>query len=224
MAVFGSIPIGTLNAQLKTNDRSFNKAVREAIVAKYRNMFKNAEAPIKNRITPIFAKAITNTNIVQELLSGGPLMGHLGLEDAGDLVDIVLQWTLNEIIVKSTLVRSVGDKIQGHIYVGMIYADYQDVFKNPSASFESEQGFKIPWLPWLIDSAGQDAFAIEYGIKFGEGLGRTGQAIMVKNARQPWTLPVQYLGSPEDNFVTQALDSIEDQVLEIMIQEIEKQI
>lgn len=217
-------PLGTLIARLKTNSRSMNKLIREAIVSELRQVFKNAEAPIRNRIAPIFARAVLNTNIVQELLSKGPLRGHLGVEDSNDVSGVILE-LIQQVIVQSTVVRNIGGQIQGKLFVGMVYADYQDLINHPDASFISEGDFKIPWLAWLVDSSGQEAFTIEYGIKMGEGLGRTGQAIMIKNyPNAPWTLPVQYLGQPENNFITQALDMIEEQILTIMIEEIENQI
>ena len=52
---------------------------------------------------------------------------------------------------------------------------------------------------------------------------RTGQAVMARNRNKKWSVPPQYAGWVNNNWVTRAIDNIPDRVIEnILIGEVEK--
>jgi hypothetical protein len=201
------------------NKRIIEKNIRDAIIREYRNIFKNATVSIKEELAPIFIQAVLADPLIQELVNNGILNAHLGLSSPKDAIDEIIREWADNIVVTGTLVRSLGGKaISGSLFVGMVVSDYSDVLGNPAAQYRSDpSGEIIPWLSWMIDSDSK-AIVVSYDIKFGSDfrVSRSGQAVM-KKANKSWTLPRQYGGSFDDNFVTRALSTIDEQVCAIII-------
>jgi hypothetical protein len=65
----------------------------------------------------------------------------------------------------------------------------------------------VPWLSWLVDTpspAVPDYFYTKNSRV--KNYSRTGQGIMVPNSNRQWDVPAQYDGTPNDNFITRAVN------------------
>ena len=66
-----------------------------------------------------------------------------------------------------------------------------------------EKGGSLPWLDWLIN-LGDSVIIADFGVTYGP-FGRSGQARMSVKKR-PFKVDTAFSGTPEDNFITRALD------------------
>lgn len=220
MSVLVHTQVGRLGVKLKTNTSTIQSNIKNAITKRMIRAFEQAKEPIHRKLAAIFAEAVLQTNTVQELLNHGPLRGHLGIVDTPEVIaSIVIEW------IKNMVIRVNSNITNPSLFVGIVYSDYHDILAVNRASFISEGGYNIPWLAWLLDSSGYEASTIGYDIVFSSTgdvhIGRTGQANMIESKIHSWTLPDQYRGEPDNNFITEALDQIEDRVILIMIEEIQ---
>ena len=64
---------------------------------------------------------------------------------------------------------------------------------------------------------GNDPIIMEHRILFKQTpFSRTGQAIMIPTKSGAWRVPASYIGTIENNWITRALSSIEDQIPNIL--------
>jgi hypothetical protein len=84
----------------------------------------------------------------------------------------------------------------------------------------TENGSKIPWLQWLLIEG--DKFIITGYTYIVEPTvvekSRTDKGIMHKSTRS-WRVPPAHSGTPDDNFLTRALDSLDASIDKIISQE-----
>ncbi|SVC13832.1 uncharacterized protein METZ01_LOCUS266686, partial [marine metagenome] len=74
-------------------------------------------------------------------------------------------------------------------------------------SYITERGATIPWFQWLM-SAGDRIIVRDYELEPGHvEVSRTGNMIM-KRGKKGWRVPPEFAGSPSNNFITRATDSI----------------
>mgnify|MGYP006403112799 FL=1 len=108
----------------------------------------------------------------------------------------------------------------GSIVIVMDEAFVNDVINMPIASFVTENGSHLEWLRWLL-LEGSAPIVGEYGFKSAPR-GRTGQGIMVKKTGKSWSVPAQFQGVENNNFVTEALEGIETEIQGIIRREFVK--
>jgi len=147
-------------------------------------------------------------------LSGGQLAGEFGLPDGRNRIESIVQiWTKGIKISKNKAILKNG-KIQAGFTINMVPSDYSDVLSSPFAALVTEKGQQLNWLEWLL-RFGDRAIIRDYNITFDSSKtkrSRTGIAIMQGARGSTWRVPPQFAGTDNNNFVTRALDDIQDEV------------
>lgn len=169
---------------------------------------------VKPKIVQIVQNAITSSPEYNSLLSGD-LKYEFGLPDSDSRVQTILNfWT--KINAEYKKVSIIGDKLNGGFSLNMIQSDYSDVLNNSAAIFTTEKGTDLHWLEWLL-LFGNKIIIRDYEVEFGYNpRSRTGQAVMKGVKRGKWSVPYQFSGTQNNNWITRAIDSVESDIYKVL--------
>lgn len=169
---------------------------------------------VKPQIISIVQNSITSSPEYSSLQSGD-LKYEFGLPDSDSRLQTILNfWT--KINAEYTKVSVIGDRLNGGFSLSMIQSDYSDVLNNSAAVFTTEKGTDLHWLEWLL-LFGSKTIIRDYEIEFGYNpRSRTGQAVMKGVKRGKWSVPYQFSGTQNNNWITRAIDSVESDIYKIL--------
>jgi hypothetical protein len=107
----------------------------------------------------------------------------------------------------------------------MIRDNFDDVLGNESAIVvDSVSGITLPWLEWLLLYGGK-IIVKNYKVRMGSNRNsRTGMAIMVESEGNNWRVPPEFAGILTNNWVTRAINKLDDKIISILESELEKSI
>lgn len=177
-----------------------------------------AVGPVRARIAQA-VRAAVEASPEYASLRGGKLQAELGVVDPQGAVEHVVAGIANAMQVELRPVVATGTAIVGGMTVRLLRTDLSDVFDAPGASFKSEGGYQIDWLDWLL-TAGDSFIVVDYEFVPGPHPGsRTGLGVMRK-AAVGWRVPPEFAGKPDDNWLTRALGSLDDDMAIILAQEL----
>ncbi len=207
----------TIEARIEVDTKNFardiNREIIRILISRMPSIVKN----IKSRLSPEVAAALRTSPVYNQLVSGGRLLGELGLPNPSDIDDIIEAWAEN---IGVSYNKSKGKF--GAIEIGIIEDSYADVLSLPQASFIYSSKFgpkSIDWLRWLL-LEGQSVIVQGYVFE-DSNKGRTGLGIMTKS-QGGWSVPARFAGDADDNFATRSLQDIEKVIDDIVRQEITK--
>lgn len=194
-----------MRLDVKIDYTEASNAITDALAIELNRFIPSRLAGLKNQLTLILAKALYDTDEVKSL-NGGKLQAELGVPDADQRIDkIIDKWT-DSINIDYSPVKNVNRRLSGSIKATAIIADYSDVTGMSEATYDTAKGTTIEWLDWLL-LQGDRRIIIDYGIKVdGTNLSRTGLGkIMFKGTGKSWGVPPEFAGTARDNFVTRAI-------------------
>lgn len=148
---------------------------------------------------------ILNTNTAQEL-DFGSLAGHFGIpiDDQFNTVDTIAETIGEHINVTLARFPPSSKKVRTKITITLPDSVYHVLFNLPEAEVSTESGDVLPWLEWLL-FFGDEPIIGDHHIEFITGKGRSGLAIMVPG--DTWSIPSDQAGTPDDNWITRAVQS-----------------
>jgi hypothetical protein len=185
--------------------------------------FKKALPKIKDRIKKEVRDALTAEPEYQSLISG-KLKYEFGISSNQKIESIIDIW-INNIMVNYTGIKSGTRGLNGSLSLNMIKSSYDDVLANDGAVvIDSSSGAVLPWLEWLLLYGGK-IIVRDYRVQIGPNArSRTGMAIMVQSSGNNWRVPPEFAGTASNNWVTRALDKIDNKISNILETELEKAI
>lgn len=208
----------TITANLKFTD-SIGRIQREIVNAMH-NELSIAMRRAANSATPKIKEAVKNAIMSQpevDSLIDGNLMYEFGIPDARNRLSNILDIWLNNTVILTRNQRG-STRFKYSFTFQMIQADYSDVL-NADEALVKIVGGALPWLEWLL-LRGDDVIVRDYDVEFLPGKNnrksRTGMAIMVKGPNRQWSVPKEYAGDANNNFVTRAIEQIDNSILNIM--------
>jgi hypothetical protein len=182
-----------------------------------------------------FDKAITNTirliNLALEnslrnqpeytsLKSpNGKLRLEFGIPNTS-IVDNVINAIIDTVFVNRKDPRISNGQIIGGFTLGFApnnaLIDIADNF-----SVITEKGQELPWLKWLLFE-GTAPIIKDYDIQIKPGLrSRTGLGALMVKTNGAWRVPTEFAGTYSNNWITRAIDNIDDSIEEIIRKNIE---
>lgn len=168
----------------------------------------------QQEITQIVQQAIVNSETYQSL-SNGQLKAEFGLPDSDNRLDGILNFWTN-IYAKFDKPRISNNQITGGFKIGMIQKDFKDVLGLPEASFITSKKDRLDWLEWLL-LFGNKTIIKDYEVTFGNyRTSRTGMAIMRGVTQGKWSVPSQYAGTLNNNWITRVIDSLDQSIMTIL--------
>jgi hypothetical protein len=188
----------------ESSDQIEDKILR-ALRPEVNKYLKRVFDSIKPQIINIVTNAIVNSPEYNSLLSGD-LKYEFGLPDSSSRLGTILQfWKKINAEYKTISVQR--KKLVGGFVINMIDKSYSDVLNLSVSSFITEKGSILNWLEWLL-LFGNKTIIKDYTVEIGPNpRSRTGQAIMKGIQKSKWSVPSQFSGTPNDNWITRAIDS-----------------
>jgi len=196
---------------------SFNKNVQAEVRQIVKRGIGTVVTNITRRLGLVVGAAIRESREYESLLAG-TLRAEFGLPDPSAIDAVINEWIENIAVAYN----SSGGQF-GNLTIGIIDSDYSDVLTLPEASFSysSRRGSGVlDWLRWLL-LEGTNAIVRDYDFTSTTTRGsRTGLGIMVSRQGNAWTVPSEFSGTAGDNFVLRSLQSIDEEINNIVRQEI----
>ena len=209
---------------LLESESAIKQMVLDSIKDHIQTAFYKARMVLAKTIPAEIYKAIVSEPEYQSLLTG-KLRYEFGIPEAAQKVnEIVNIWT-NNVIVTVTPITLSGSGLKGGFSINMINSNYEDVLTSDNALvFDGLSKAVLPWLEWLL-LYGSKIIVKNYTVQVGPNpYSRTGLAIMTPS-KENWRVPPEFAGTSTNNWVTRALDKLDDSKIPTMIQtEIEKNI
>lgn len=209
-----------LSLKLIESDIEIDKKIRKALIKEVNKVMTR----LTNKSVKPIRELVKNTLMEQpevKSLDGGILAAEFGLPDGGRRIEDIIEFWVNHIIVSKKKATASGGKLNASLTIKMIPTNFEDVLGLDSATIVTEKGQTLPWLEWLL-KFGDRVIVRDYTIFFGsKRRSRSGDAIMVRSNKRGWGVPSAFSGTVDNNFVTRALDEIEDDIVNILQKQVE---
>jgi hypothetical protein len=197
----------------------FERDLLNVYAKKLAAAFINARAGIATELAEKIRELITSSPEYSSLLTGS-LWHQLGVRNPLAMTDAIISTIQESVVIQMIPPTVVGKRIRGGIVAKILKADFSDVLRIPGASFESEHGFEVDWLEWLLTS-GDSIVNTSYHFESGfPDRSRTGDGIML--AEGSWRVPPEFAGTISDNWLTRALSGLGDLISDIFMRNIKR--
>lgn len=214
--------MGRLSLQLVESNAEIERKIKTELLKEINKVMNTATNKIVTPIRNLVKNSLMEQPEVKSL-SGGILAAEFGLPDGARRIEDIINFWVSNIIVSKKNATASGGKVDSGLTIKMIQRDFEDVLRLPSASIITEKGQELPWLEWLL-KFGDRVIVRDYSVLFSNSrrTSRSGWAIMIKSNGRGWGVPPAFAGTINDNFVTRALEEIEDDIVNVMQRQIER--
>ena len=184
-------------------EKEIEKAVLKALLDDASKIMTTASKRLTKKLPIIIETAITSQPEYSSL-TGGILKDQFGLTNPTTKIDSLLDiWSnINVTYKKPTISAS---QIKSNLSIVAIKSDYSDALASAAAEQVTKKGQSLQWLDWLLNQ-GDRIIIKEYELVSGKG--RAGKVGMRKNVKGKWGVPSQFAGSPNNNWITRAIQSV----------------
>lgn len=171
---------------------------------------KKVAVDIQNDIANNIGKIFPTTPEYMSLTSGGDLARHFGIpqNEAIQKMDAIINTLANSVRVRYTKITvGAGNRLNGGITVYAFLEDFSDILALSESKVTTNKGQQLPWLEWLTIE-GDKIIITNHEITYGPyPTSRAGGTIMRKTTTGTWKVPLQYSGTPDDNWITRAINT-----------------
>lgn len=144
---------------------------------------------------------------IQSLINdNGKLRVELGINNSGGKIDSLIDYIAGSIDI--VFEKFDGGAFESIVSITLNSSRMKDIYSESFASYETEKGVNIEWLKWLLEAGNKDVI-FGYKIRYGVSVGRTGEAVMIKNKQANWRVPPEFSGTIENNFITRSISSLD---------------
>jgi hypothetical protein len=203
-----------LKANLKIVDADVfaTAAMKEAAKIKF-----SLTKDIKPEIKAIITQALMNSPTVKDLQSG-KLRDDFGL--FGNLVETAVS-NIIEVLVENINLQITGTgkkkKSGSSVNLKMMPDDISTLYSVAGGSYQTDKSETVNWLEWLLTRGSRVVVKDFWLFQHAKGKTRSGgKEIMVKiskTKRDPFRVDPAHAGTPKDNFVTRAINSVKDDIM-----------
>jgi len=211
-----------LSLKLVSTNAQIGNDILLALKSDLNECLRLAAIDSRREMRKLFELAITQDETWVSLHSG-KLKGEFGLPSDGAirLREILNIW-LDNIVVDYVPIRGTS-VLKGSFSLCMFAKDWIDVINSNSATIITDKGQSLPWLEWLL-KFGDKTIVKEYTVKLTNSVrSRSGLALMKKDVKGKWRVPLEFSGTNNNNFITKLIDSLDNQIINIIEQAIQKQ-
>lgn len=198
-------------------DASLKKKVEEALIEEMNPILNKAVTRIEKSI-PLKIKSIFEETDTYDAILNGPLRYEFGIPagESASRLESIIDELCSQVIVEFKPIKRRGSNWTGGYKIFMFESSFRKVVGLTEAKVQTSGG-ELPWLKWLLIE-GDKIIINDYVVKFGDfKASRSGGAIMTKPGRDPirswtnspaqgWSVPKNYSGVRDANWVTRAID------------------
>jgi hypothetical protein len=211
-----------IKTKLDFDDRDFERALEKQLIQKLnKSILEVANSNyVKNQIFFFIERSIKDSPEYESLLSG-KLGAAFGLSNPQITLDKIIDAVKDDLEIDTKLATGVNGLLCG-IKVSLLPINLAKVLNIPEGSYDSKGGL-VDWLKWLLTS-GDEILIVDYELVFGNAFvgSRSDFAIMEKNVGKTFSVPPEFSGTLQDNWLTRALEDFENIVGNILILELNK--
>ena len=184
-------------------EQEIQKAVLKALLDDASKIMATASKRLTKKLPLVIETAITSQPEYSSLING-TLKDEFGLTNPTVKIDSLLDiWSNINVTYKKPNIS--GNQIKSSLSIFAIKSDYSDVLGSAAAVQVTKKGQSLEWLDWLLNQ-GDKIIIKEYELVSGKG--RAGNVVMRKNVKGKWGVPPQFAGTPNNNWITRAIQSI----------------
>ncbi len=212
-----------LTLKLDINEKEILNSMLKEMVKQFNILLAalSTDNTIKRLVGEEVESQIKKTPEFVSLLSGD-LAAIFGLTDSSKILENIIVTIKNSIEVKYSPAIIVGETLTTSITVSVLLSDFSDVLTVPGTSYSTDGG-DVNWLEWLL-TAGDEIVISDYtAVLINSPLSRTGHAIMKKSSRG-FRVPPEFSGTVNNNWLTRAIEGLEDPIGNILFLELDKRI
>lgn len=206
------------------NDSEIRRRLLNALLEDVKETFNRSIPSIKNQIQDLIAQVIRDEPEYDSLVSG-KLRAELGIPNAAQKIQELLDLWINNIDVEIQPFKINNMGLSGGFSINCIKSDFSDVLSSEAAQVEDDiKGYSLPWLNWLLLEGGK-ILVKDHVVVIGSSIfSRTGEAIMRSNSTSSWRVPPEFAGTVTNNWITRAIDKIDNEINKIFQETIESNI
>jgi hypothetical protein len=198
-------------------DQELKNWILEQVSGQYTKVLLSSKITILQGVREIVRAALYESEVYKSLVSDrlGTLHGLLGVPDPEGSYATVVEKFIAAIDVVVDPVSITGSKPIGGIQL-VLNSDFAELAKIPEGTFKSEKGKDVPWLEWLL-LAGRAIVVSNWTVinKTNLPSSRTGLALMRESSINSFSIPPEFAGTEDDNFITRAIAAVEEQINQI---------
>jgi len=201
-----------MRASLKviTSNKKIEKEINDAIIQRLQSRFISVVRRLSISLKKQIDLSIRSAPEYNDILYGN-LRTELGIVDPQLALEKMLSIIIAGVQVNSQKLRIVSGEVFGNIKIEAVLSDFSDVFNSGTGEYTTARGETIPWLKWIL-SEGDKVIVRDFGVSFGfPEISRTGDAIM-RPSTKGWSVPSQYSGTIENNFITRSIRASMDTI------------
>lgn len=203
------------------NPKDLEVAFLTEFAARLNSFIPSIIGKIKPIIFDLINTSVKNSNEYMAMVSG-ELFGQFGEVNIVKAIEDVIKAIADNSQINVNRFVITGSQISGSFEIGVLKLDYSEVLSLPSVSFISENGFQIEWLRWLLLESDRKIIN-DYSFSLNSrtvGFSRTGTGIMKRGLG--WGVPSVYSGTAIDNWLTRALQKIDETIIKELYSIIDK--
>lgn len=213
-----------LSLALVESDSQFRKLILDALAQDVSSTISRSIPEITSGLKELLSKALKDEPEYASL-TNGKLRAELGIADVA-VVDSIVEKLCDTIDVVSRPITVNNTGLSGGLTITAISGDNIGGLIGDSDAFvnDTQRGYSLPWLEWLT-LKGTSPIIKDYEVKFSSSpYSRTGMALMVSNDGSAWSVPPEFAGVAENNWTTRAIERIDKDITQTIIDAIEKNI
>lgn len=211
-----------ISIKLLDSNAVIGTKISSVIISHLQPAFTKIQTALQQALPKIVKEALILEPEYASLLSG-QLRSELGIPDADSKIDQIFNAWSNNLLVENKPISIKGSGLSGGFSINIIKSDFSDILSLPAAIVvDNISGSIIPWLHWLL-LEGNQILIRDYKLRMGpNSRSRTGNAIMVSSTKDNWRVPAQFAGTINNNWVTRAIDRLDDSILSYIEKELER--
>lgn len=176
---------------------------------------------VLNKTKELVGEAIRNSPEYLALLPGGQLYGQVGLPNIVDVLEDIIKVLKDEIEIEVFPAIISFNSVSITMEIRILEDTYKGVLGVKDASFDSENGFVVDWLGWLLLEGQRKVVIGNDFIRRGGPYSRTGFGFMV-HSDKGWGFSSPYSGTKNNNWFTRAFKGIEKKIADFALLELDK--
>jgi len=203
----------SITIKLLDSIRSVESKVNKALAEQANSLMGRNNAKTKKDIYAFVERCITEQPEIDSLKAGGQgsLAAQFGIPvgQESSVADSIVA-----AIVAATRVNisRFNRNLQGKIDISFQPADFSNLFSSHVGSVHTELGVKLDWLRWLLQEGNRVIIVGYEYVSNSRGRSRGG----VMKTGESWRVPTQFAGTLEDNFITRAFSSRENELQNLL--------
>lgn len=192
-----------------------NQEILRALLPQVDSYFKSVFNKVSTQIQELIISSIKNAPEYNELISGR-LKAEFGLPDSDSRVFSILEfWKNIQVQYRPVKIKN-NTNLSASFSINMIKSDYSDVISLSAATFTTEKGSELNWLEWLL-LFGNKTIIKDYEIQLGANpRSRTGLAVMKGVISGKWSVPAEFSGTINNNWITRSIDSADGKINKLL--------